>query len=66
MRTLNNFRALLSDHNEPIVNNFRPPQPLNNRKVLVAAQSAGDSAAMKKMGLVLYFMTSMAVLMMSM
>lgn len=65
-KQLRNFRAMMNDHHEPLVNNFRPPQPLNNRKVLVAAQSSGDSATMKKIGLTVYFMTSMAVLMMNM
>ncbi|XP_047496162.1 carbonic anhydrase 2-like [Penaeus chinensis] len=65
-KQLNAFRALMNDRNQPIVNNFRPPQPLNNRKVMVSAKSDADSAAMKKVGLTLYFMTSMAVLMMNM
>lgn len=65
-RQLDIFRSLRDDHNGYIVNNYRPPQPLNNRKVLVSAESGADSASMKKVGLTLYFMTSMAVLMMNM
>ncbi|KAK7069987.1 Alpha-carbonic anhydrase, partial [Halocaridina rubra] len=60
------FRSLKNDNGGAMVNNFRPPQPLNSRKVMVSAESGADSASMKKVGLTLYFMTSMAVLMMNM
>ncbi|XP_064118008.1 carbonic anhydrase 2-like isoform X1 [Macrobrachium nipponense] len=60
------FRSLRDDHGGSMINNFRPPQALNNRKVLVSGASGADSASMKKVGLTLYFMTSMAVLMMNM
>lgn len=65
-RQLDNFRALLDPHGGKIINNFRPPQPLNNRKVYVSADSSADSSTMKNVGLTVYFMTSMAVLMMNM
>lgn len=65
-KQLNSFRALVDDHGAMIVDNFRPPQPLNNRKVYVSADSSADSSSLKKVGLTVYFMTTMAVLMMNM
>ncbi|KAG0729039.1 Carbonic anhydrase 7 [Chionoecetes opilio] len=65
-RQLNNFRALKDPHGGMIVNNFRPPQPLNNRKVYVSADSSADSSTVKRVGLSLSIVTSMAVLMMNM
>ncbi|KAK3883751.1 hypothetical protein Pcinc_011946, partial [Petrolisthes cinctipes] len=65
-KQLRSFRALRDDRGGNIVNNFRPPQPLNNRKVMVSAESGADSGSLKKVGLTVYFMTTMAVLMMNM
>lgn len=65
-KQLRNFRNLKFSSGSNMVDNFRPPQPLNNRRVSMSAESGADSASMKKVGLTLYFMTSMAVLMMNM
>ncbi|XP_069169750.1 carbonic anhydrase 2 isoform X1 [Procambarus clarkii] len=35
-KQLRNFRSLIDEHHENLVNNFRPPQPLNNRKVIAS------------------------------
>ncbi|RXG71828.1 Carbonic anhydrase 2 [Armadillidium vulgare] len=62
------FRQLLGDDgHHHIMDNYRPPQQIRSRKVFVnAASSAEDATSMKKLGLALYFMSTMAVLMMNM
>jgi len=64
---LNALRAIKTEDGAKLVNNYRPPQPLNSRKVYVSADSSngGDAVSMKKMGLALYFMSTMTVIMMN-
>jgi len=42
-RQLEKFRSLLDSDGDPIVDNFRPIQPLNSRQLFVTACSGGDS-----------------------
>jgi len=61
------FRSLASSHDTPLVNNFRPPQALLNRKVLMSFEGSGsDASAMKSMGIAVYFLSSLAVVMANM
>ncbi|XP_076065689.1 carbonic anhydrase 2-like [Oratosquilla oratoria] len=66
---MSEFRALKMKQGGNIINNFRPPQPLGNRKVFrssTSAENAGEATSMKKLGMAMYFMSTMAVLMMNM
>eukprot|EP00088_Acartia_fossae_P022196 TRINITY_DN23456_c0_g1_i1.p1 TRINITY_DN23456_c0_g1~~TRINITY_DN23456_c0_g1_i1.p1 ORF type:complete len:124 (-),score=25.49 TRINITY_DN23456_c0_g1_i1:77-448(-) len=40
-RQLEVFRTLLDGHDRPIVDNYRPPQPLNGRKVIFYTSGSG-------------------------
>jgi len=56
------FRSLRFKDESPLVNNFRPPQPLYNRKVFMSSTNPGsDASHMKSMGISLYFLSSIAV-----
>jgi len=56
------FRALQFSDSTALVNNFRPPQALLNRKVLMSYDGAGsDASSLKTMGLAVYFLSSVAV-----
>jgi len=58
------FRGLQFSDKTPLVNNFRPPQALLTRKVLMSYDGSGsDASAMKSMGLAVYFLSSVAVVM---
>lgn len=58
------FRDLKFESGENLVNNFRPPQTLANRKVLMSFSGAGsDASTMKSMGMAVYFLSSLAVVM---
>ncbi|CAL4091117.1 unnamed protein product [Meganyctiphanes norvegica] len=64
---LNALRAIKTEDGNKLINNYRPPQPLNNRKVLVSGVgNSADSVSMKKMSLALYVMSTMTVIMMNM
>jgi len=59
---MNEFRALQFKDETPLVNNYRPPQPLYNRQVLMSSTGSGsDASAMKSLGVSVYFLSALAV-----
>lgn len=61
------FRSLKFNDGTNLVNNFRPPQALANRKVYMSFDGAGsDASGLKNMGMSVYFLSSLAVVMANM
>jgi len=61
------FRSLMFKSSEPLVNNFRPPQPLYSREVFMNTPGSGsDASGMKSLGVSMYLLSSLAVVMANM
>lgn len=61
------FRNMMFKSQDKLVNNYRPPQPLYNRKVQMSSPGSGsDASGMKSLGISMYFLSSLAVVMANM
>ncbi|KAF2357411.1 Alpha carbonic anhydrase [Trinorchestia longiramus] len=61
------FRSLRYNSGNNLVNNFRPPQALANRRVFMSFSGTGsDASSLKSMGMSVYFLSTLAVVMVNM